>query len=260
MIAGKPISGFPLSSNPVAGISTDVTGVCASSQAQTTAGTGTVVDPAITGTAASSQAQTSAGTGTFTPAAVTGTATSSQAQTTAATGTTAAGVSGTASSSQAQTTAGTGVDADPITGVATSSQAQTTSGIGDIPPPPFVEPPNEVYIKRWYVRKNGRVYVFNSSEEADSYIAADKQADEAIAKAQATSKAAKKKIRRKIYDATGVEPESVSIDYVSGLVSLYGLQFDVPSLIAQSDFETFMQVALMAQAIEEEEIEMLLMA
>jgi hypothetical protein len=114
--------------------------------------------------------------------------------------------------------------------------------------------------RKHYVRRKKQVYLFNTAEEADAFIDASEKADQAIAKAQATSKAAKKKIRRKIYDATGIEPESVSIDHVSSLVSLYGLQFDVPSLIAQSDFETFMQVALMAQAIEEEEIEMLLLA
>jgi len=156
---------------------------------------------------------------------------------------------------------GNGVVGFAQTGVAGRLVFTGKTGSGVATGSGSAELPNEIELKRWYVRRNNRVYIFNSASEADSFIDADNEANQAIANAQATSKAAKKKIRRKIYDATGLEPEYVSIDAVSGLVDLYGLQFDIQNLIKEQDFETFMRVAMMAREIQDEEdIEFLLLA
>lgn len=125
----------------------------------------------------------------------------------------------------------------------------------------LVEPPRnwsaEVDLlakRKWYVKRRKQVYIFETAEEADQFIAADDAAEKAIKEAQKTSKQAKKRVRQKVYEAQGLEPESVSIDWVAHLVSLYRLDFDIPQLIAQQDFETFMHIAAMAQEIEEEEL------
>jgi hypothetical protein len=108
-----------------------VTGVGSSSQAQTSAASGSHVIANVTGTATTSQAQTSVATGTHSPAAVTGTATSAQAQTTSASGAFSAGITGALSSSQAQTSNSTGSHTvASVSGVGASSQAQTSAATG----------------------------------------------------------------------------------------------------------------------------------
>lgn len=120
----------------------------------------------------------------------------------------------------------------------------------------LVEPPRnwsaEVDLaKRWYVKRKKRIHIFDTAEEADSFIRAAEEADKAIEKAK--SKSAKKRVLRKVYEVAKPS-EVVSIDHVAHLVSLYGLQFDIPSLLEQQDWEMFAHVAAMAQEIEEEEL------
>lgn len=116
--------------------------------------------------------------------------------------------------------------------------------------------------RKWYVKRRKQIFVFDSEEDADSFIAADDAADKAIKEAQKTSRQAKKRTRQKVYEATGVTPEqTISIDWVAHLVSLYGLPFDLPSIVAKQDYEELVRVALLAQQMQDEDdIEMLLLA
>lgn len=105
--------------------------------------------------------------------------------------------------------------------------------------------------RKWYVKRKKQLHIFETAEEADSFIRAADEADKAIEKAK--SKSAKKRVLRKVYEV--VKPaEIIDVDHVAHLVSLYGLQFDIPSLLEQQDWEMFAQVAAMAQEIEEEEL------
>lgn len=114
--------------------------------------------------------------------------------------------------------------------------------------------------RKWYVKRRKQIHVFDSAEDADAFIQADDAAEKAIQEAQKTSRRARKRARQRVIEARGVEPsQTVSIDLVAQLVSLYQLDFNIPDLIKQQDFETFMHVARMAQAIDDEECLMLLM-
>lgn len=105
--------------------------------------------------------------------------------------------------------------------------------------------------RKWYVKRKKQLHIFDTAEEADSFIRAADEADKAIEKAK--SKSAKKRVLRKVYEV--VKPaEIIDVDHVAHLVSLYGLQFDIPSLLEQQDWEMFAHVAAMAQEIEEEEL------
>lgn len=116
--------------------------------------------------------------------------------------------------------------------------------------------------RKWYVKRRNQLYIFDSAQEADSFIAADDAAEKAIKEAQKTSKKAKKRARQRVYEVSGVTPEqTISIDWVAHLVSLYGLPFDLPSIVAKQDYEEFVRVALLAQQMQDEDdIEMLLLA
>lgn len=126
----------------------------------------------------------------------------------------------------------------------------------------LVEPPRnwsaEVDLlakRKWYVKRRKQIHVFDSAEDADAFIQADDAAEKAIQEAQKTSRRARKRARARVIEAKGIAPsQTVSIDLVAHLVSLYQLDFNIPELIAQQDYEMFLHVARMAQEIEEEEL------
>lgn len=110
-----------------------VTGVVATSQAQTIVADGSFsASSGIDGTAATSQAQTISASGSSAVAAVSGSGTTYQAQTIAGSGSASvASVSGTISTSQAQTIAAIGSAAvASVSGEASTSQAETIAGSG----------------------------------------------------------------------------------------------------------------------------------
>ena len=117
----------------------------------------------------------------------------------------------------------------------------------------------EVELKRWYIKRKKRIYVFNSAEEADAYLAAEIEAVKAIEQAQKTSRRARKRLRDKLIT---VEPaETVDIDWLSELVRHFQIQADLAQLLAQQDYERVLQILAQArEMLEEEDLEILLMA
>ncbi len=117
----------------------------------------------------------------------------------------------------------------------------------------------EVELKRWYIKRKKRIYVFNSAEEADAYLAAEIEAVKAIEQAQKTSRRARKRLREKLIT---VEPaETVDIDWLSELVRHFQIQADLAQLLAQQDYERVLQILAQArEMLEEEDLEILLMA
>ena len=116
---------------------------------------------------------------------------------------------------------------------------------------------NEVEIKRWYIKRNKQILVFNSAQEADDYLESLEQAEKAIEAAQKTSRRARQRLRNKLVKAP---IQTVDIDLLADAVSRFDLPA-LPSLIQQQDFERFMQIFAIAQAMQDEEdIELLLLA
>ena len=133
-----------------------------------------------------------------------------------------------------------------------------TSGV--VEPPVVATPVGEVVLspKRYYVRRRGRLYLFNTAQEADAWIDADDAAKEAIEKAQTSSK--RRRIARKVQRAA--KPlEVVDIDSLPTLASRYQVNLDVPRLMELQNFDELMRVrALILQMQDDEDIELLLMS
>jgi hypothetical protein len=133
-----------------------------------------------------------------------------------------------------------------------------TSGV--VEPPVVATPVGEVDLspKRYYVRRRGRLYLFNTAQEADSWIDADDAAKEAIEKAQTSSK--RRRIARKVQRAA--KPlEVVDIDSLPTLASRYQVNLDVPRLMELQNFDELMRVrALILQMQDDEDVELLLLA
>lgn len=117
---------------------------------------------------------------------------------------------------------------------------------------------NEVVLKPWYIRRNKKILLFGTAQEADAYIEAEEVAEQAIQEAQKTSRRARKRLRDKLIK---VEPiQTVDVDQLTEAVQRFSIPVDLPKLIAQQDYERVMQIlALAADMQDEEDIETLLL-
>jgi hypothetical protein len=131
---------------------------------------------------------------------------------------------------------------------------------GVVEPPVVVAPSNEVEIspRRYYVRRRGRLYLFNSAAEADAWIEADEAADRAIEQAKQASKAKKKRIAKQAHST--VKPvQVVDIEAMPTLASRFSVSLDLPRLIERGDFDELMRIRELLQVMQDEEDVMLLL-
>ena len=111
--------------------------------------------------------------------------------------------------------------------------------------------------RKWYVKRKKQILLFNSPEEADAFIESEAVAEKAIEQAQKTSRRARKRLRDKIITVT---PEVVDTDYLSSLVDRFNIPVNLPSLIAQQDYDRVMQIMQLATEMQDEEdVELLLL-
>jgi len=117
---------------------------------------------------------------------------------------------------------------------------------------------NEIVLKPWYIRRNKKILLFSTAQEADAYIEAEEVAEQAIQEAQKTSRRARKRLRDKLI---AIEPiQTVDVDQLAEAVQRFSIPVDLPKLIAQQDYERVMQIlALAADMQDEEDVEMLLL-
>ena len=107
--------------------------------------------------------------------------------------------------------------------------------------------------QRYYVKRKKQILIFDSAEQADAFIDAERQAEETIQKAQKTSRLARKRLRTKIFKAIE-QPEIVPIDYPEFR------SIQLPEFTTQQDLAEFVRIALIARDIQDEDdLEALLM-
>lgn len=111
--------------------------------------------------------------------------------------------------------------------------------------------------RKYYLKRKKQILLFNSPEEADAFIESEAVAEKAIEQAQKTSRRARKRLRDKIITVT---PEVVDTDYLSSLVDRFNIPVNLPSLIAQQDYDRVMQIMQLAMEMQDEEdVELLLL-
>lgn len=127
-------------------------------------------------------------------------------------------------------------------------------------PPEVIPAPNysqEVTIKPFCVKRNKKIYLFNTAREADEFLESEKIALEAIEKAQKTSKRAKKRFKEKVYPVA----DSIDLIEIERLTIQFDIQYEIPALFKEQDYFELMRIAyIIKQMQDEEEIEILLMA
>jgi hypothetical protein len=111
--------------------------------------------------------------------------------------------------------------------------------------------------KPYYVKRNKKIYLFNTSIEADEFLEAEKIALEAIEKAQKTSKRAKKRFKDKVYPAA----DSIDLIEIERLSIQFDIQYVIPQLFQEQDYFELVRIAyIIKQMQDEDDIEILLMA
>lgn len=111
-------------------------------------------------------------------------------------------------------------------------------------------PSGEVILKkrRYYVRKKGKILLFDTANEADSYIDSEHQA-ELTARAK-TSRRARKRVR----DAAVADfaPEVIDLKITEYLADKFGM-VKIPDLVEQMDWDRLLYIQSLATELEEEE-------
>ena len=99
-----------------------------------------------------------------------------------------------------------------------------------------------------------------SGQDADAFLEAEQAAQEAVYKAQRTSRRARKRLRERVFTADAPPQQTVEIDALAGLVDRYSIPVNLPELLAQQDYEEIVRLSLLALEMQEEDdIEMLLL-
>ncbi len=110
------------------------------------------------------------------------------------------------------------------------------------------------YGSKVYIKRNKKIYIFDSVEEADSYLEAEAKVEEIVQQSNRTSRLARKRAREKAFKSLAIEPvESVDIPALKTLVSQLQTGFELPKLIAQQDWQRVVEIYNQAMEMQDEE-------
>lgn len=110
------------------------------------------------------------------------------------------------------------------------------------------------YGSKVYIKRNKKIYIFDSVEEADSYLEAEAKAEEIVQQSNKTSRLARKRAREKAFKSLAIEPvESVDIPALKTLVAQLQTDFELPKLIAQQDWQRVVEIYNQAMEMQDEE-------
>lgn len=110
------------------------------------------------------------------------------------------------------------------------------------------------YGSKVYIKRNKKIYIFDSVEEADSYIEAEAKAEEIVQQSNRTSRLARKRAREKAHKLLSIEPvETIDIPALKTLVSQLQTGFELPQLIAKQDWQRVVEIYQQAMEMQDEE-------
>jgi len=110
------------------------------------------------------------------------------------------------------------------------------------------------YGSKVYIKRNKKIYIFDSVEEADSYIEAESKVEEIVQQSNKTSRLARKRAREKAFKLLAIEPvEAIDIPALKTLVSQLQTDFELPQLIAKQDWQRVVEIYQQAMEMQDEE-------
>lgn len=110
------------------------------------------------------------------------------------------------------------------------------------------------YGSKVYIKRNKKIYIFDSVEEADSYLEAEAKVEEIVQQSNKTSRLARKRAREKAFKSLAIEPvDTVDIPALKTLVAQLQTDFELPKLIAQQDWQRVVEIYNQAMEMQDEE-------
>lgn len=110
------------------------------------------------------------------------------------------------------------------------------------------------YGSKVYIKRNKKIYIFDSVEEADSYLEAEAKVEEIVQQSNRTSRLARKRAREKAFKSLAIEPvDTVDIPALKTLVAQLQTDFELPKLIAQQDWQRVVEIYNQAMEMQDEE-------
>lgn len=115
----------------------------------------------------------------------------------------------------------------------------------------------DVEIRKYYMRKGKKLLMFDSVDDANAYTKEEALALDAIAKK--TSRLARKRLRKHIVSVT-MPAQTIDTDWLGEMMQRFSINFDLPALLAQEEYNRVMEIHALAMKMQDEEdVEMLLM-
>ena len=107
----------------------------------------------------------------------------------------------------------------------------------------------EIDLRRWYVRRGKRLHIFDRAEDADAFLDAERQAADAVAQAQKTSRRARKRLRAKLVPTPA---QTIDVDQLTRWAAEFNLDANLPALMARQDYARIDQLMAAAWAMQDE--------
>jgi len=115
----------------------------------------------------------------------------------------------------------------------------------------------DVEIRKYYMRKGKKLLMFDSVDDANAYTKEEALALDAITKK--TSRLARKRLRKHIVSVT-MPAQTIDTDWLGEMMQRFSINFDLPALLAQEEYNRVMEIHALAMKMQDEEdVEMLLM-
>lgn len=107
--------------------------------------------------------------------------------------------------------------------------------------------------RKFYLRRNGKILLFDTAEQADAYAEAEEIANAAIEKAK--SRGAKKRVIARVFRDVPEPVEVIGISELEKLIENYQLPYDMGALLVRNDYAQIIDIQAIIRRLQDDEDE-----
>lgn len=111
--------------------------------------------------------------------------------------------------------------------------------------------------RKFYLRRKGKILLFDTAEQADAYAEAEEIANAAIEKAK--SRGAKKRVIQRVFRDVPEPVEVIGISELEKLIENYQLPYDMGALLMRNDYAQIIDIKAIIQRLQDDEDDELLL-
>lgn len=107
--------------------------------------------------------------------------------------------------------------------------------------------------RKFYLRRKGKILLFDTAEQADAYAEAEEIANAAIEKAK--SRGAKKRVIARVFRDVPEPVEVIGISELEKLIENYQLPYDMGALLVRNDYAQIIDIQAIIRRLQDDEDE-----